>query len=510
MSRRVETGDMRQETRAFLIRLIVLGSCLVSHVSCPDLAFAAVSSGETSQMEAGGTNQGGGGAGSQNFRQQASIGGGMATHRISSSRWNIIPGLFGGGGSSGTLPPVDALDLTVVYAKTSPMGETIAAATWQPDRDPIFIWEPPETGAEVAGYSFAMDAAPDDTIDTVGTSYDIAVAGEALSEGKHTFSVKALNTAGNGGAAASLELWVDPAPPQIAGYSPAPGALLNTSPAITVSATDGGSGISATSAEVLVNGQPVAVSFADGTITAGSVTWAEGINSIELRLADLAGNEQTPLVWSVTIDRVPPAGTVTINAGAALTTSPYVTLSLSATDATSPVTGMLISNDPASGFVQEPFAASRELWPLVPIRGPQSVFVKFTDKAGNVSAAVTDLIDLALLSPETTITSGPAGFTPQPSATFTFMCPEGGCVFSYVFDDGEWSEWSTEATAAVSGLAFGNHYFRVKAAKDVNGLEGIQPDEEDPSPAERTWIVGVEPTLMTIPRGPAIKVWRLE
>jgi len=90
------------------------------------------------------------------------------------------------------------------------------------------------------------------------------------------------------------------------------------------------------------------------------------------------------------------------------------------------------------------------------------------------------------------------------------MCPEGGCQFSYAFDDGDWSEWSDTATASLTGLAFGNHYFRVKAAKDLNGLEGIQPDEEDPSPAERTWIVGVEPSMLTIPRGPAIKVWRLE
>ena len=59
-------------------------------------------------------------------------------------------------------------------------------------------------------------------------------------------------------------------------------------------------------------------------------------------------------------------------------------------------------------------------------------------------------------------------------------------------------------------LLFGNHYFRVKAAKEVNGIDGIQPDEEDPSPAERTWIVGVEPSVFTVPKGPPIKVWRIE
>jgi hypothetical protein len=50
----------------------------------------------------------------------------------------------------------------------------------------------------------------------------------------------------------------------------------------------------------------------------------------------------------------------------------------------------------------------------------------------------------------------------------------------------------------------------VKAARDVNGIQGIQSDEEDPSPAERTWIVGVAPSMIAVPKGPPIKIWRLE
>ena len=70
--------------------------------------------------------------------------------------------------------------------------------------------------------------------------------------------------------------------------------------------------------------------------------------------------------------------------------------------------------------------------------------------------------------------------------------------------------FTVATTATREGLAFGNHYFRVKAAKEVNGTPGIQPDEEDPSPAERTWIVGVEPSILIVPKGPHIKLWRLE
>ena len=152
----------------------------------------------------------------------------------------------------------------------------------------------------------------------------------------------------------------------------------------------------------------------------------------------------------------------------------------------------------------------RALWRLTPVRGKQAVYVKFVDGAGNVSDVVSGAIDLALTSPETLMTGGPSGFTSADRATFAYMCPEGGCVFSYAIDHGAWSDWSESGKMTTDVLSPGNHYFRVKAAKETNGVAGIQSDEEDPSPAERTWIVGVEPSVMAMPKGPSVKVWRIE
>ena len=90
---------------------------------------------------------------------------------------------------------------------------------------------------------------------------------------------------------------------------------------------------------------------------------------------------------------------------------------------------------------------------------------------------------LDLLAPETILLSGPAGITPEREAKFTFGCPEGNCVYSHAFDHDDWSDWSSETSATVGGLPFGNHYFKVKAARELNGIEGIQPDEQDPTPA---------------------------
>ena len=207
----------------------------------------------------------------------------MAGHRIASSRWRIVPGFLGASSTTGSAPAVDELDLTVLYAKTAPMGTNIPPAAWQKDRDPIFIWEAPATGAEVAGYSYALNGTADETIDTVGTSYDVASATpEGLAEGKHTFSVRAINSAGNAGKPISFELWVDATPPQIVSYAPAPAALVNTAPVVTVEVSDAGSGINATSAAVLVNGAAAGsvVDTATGTITASGVSWAEDRKSV--------------------------------------------------------------------------------------------------------------------------------------------------------------------------------------------------------------------------------------
>jgi hypothetical protein len=477
-------------------------------------AEAVVSKGKDQQLDTAVTNQGGGIVTSSKYRQRNSIGDAMASTRLSGSRFRLLPGFLAASLSDQASVLPTELDLTVLYAKTDSLGLRIDPQTWQRDNDPIFIWEPPPTGPDIAGYSYAVDEAPDDTIDTAGTSLDVATSAlKTLQDGKHTFSVKALNSAGNSGNPISLELWIDTLPPTLINYTPAPGALLNTlAPSVAATASDASSGISQDSAAVLVNGQSAAVSVdpASGALSATGSGWKEGTNNIELRIADAVGNAMTPIVWSVVVDTLPPTGTILINADAAMTMSPFVTLGLSASDATSGVARMLLSNEELTGYVEEPYVALRELWKLTPVRGIRGVYVKFVDAAGNVSPPMSDTIDLALLAPETVLTSGPAGFTPSRDATFSFMCPEGECVFSFAFDNEEWSEWSPAMSVSQTGLVYGNHYFRVKAAKDVNGTEGIQPDEEDSSPAERTWIVGVEAPLFSVPKGPPIKVWRLE
>jgi len=412
------------------------------------------------------------------------------------------------------LPP-SQLDITVLYAKADAMGLRLTPKSWQKDADPLFVWDAPSGGLNIAGYSYALDTAPDDTVDTTGTSWNVAADPiKRLADGPHTFWVKALNTAGTSGKPISFEIWVDTTPPTINTYTPRPGLLLNTlTPTISAQVTESHSGIDpAADVTLTVNGSSTTVTFDPLTslLSASASGVREGSNRVELRVSDRVGNATAPLIWSFTADVTPPKGSVVINGGALMTTSVYVALNLTASDATTSIARMLVSNDPLIGYVEEPYVSLRELWRLNAVRGPQKVYVKFVDAAGNVSSPVSDEIELGLLAPDTLILSGPVGLTPGRSAKFTFSCPEGGCVFSYAFDHQPWSQWTTATSATQPELVFGNHYFKVKAAKEVNGLEGIQPDEEDPTPAERTWVVGVEAPPLFIPRGAPIKVWRVE
>ncbi|MBI2495907.1 MAG: cadherin repeat domain-containing protein [Candidatus Omnitrophica bacterium] len=507
-----------QKTRGH--RTLALGSCVLlsslvtGHWPLVTEGEAAVSKGRTHHLEAFSNAQGGGRASSSQLRQQSVIGEAIAGSRLSGSRVRAFLGFLGAALAGRLNQPVNWLDLAVLYAKTDPSGAAIPPKTWERHNEPVFIWEPPSAGPDVAGYSYAMDRAPDPVVNTTQTSLSVRASGQGpLTDGKHTFSVQAINTAGRAGRPISFEIWVDTTPPQIVRYAPAPGALLKTpAPAISVNVSDAASGVKKSTVSLFSGSTPLLFDFdeATGLLTTRGTLWNEGVNRQELRVADAVGNSQPPLIWSVTVDTQPPIGTMTINAGATMTTSASVTLSLRASDAVSGVERMLLGNEEAGGYVEEPYAAERAQWKLNPIRGRQAVYVKFVDRAGNVSSPVSDEIELSLRSPETKITSGPAGVTPNRTAAVTFACPEGECLFSFAFDNEPWSAWSPATSAAKADLAFGNHFFRVKAAKEVNGLPGIQPDEEDPSPAERTWIVGVEPPTVAAPKGPAIKLWRLE
>ena len=89
-------------------------------------------------------------------------------------------------------------------------------------------------------------------------------------------------------------------------------------------------------------------------------------------------------------------------------------------------------------------------------------------------------LSLPAVTPDTVIDSGPVGTVADTSATFTFHSTVTPATFECSLDSAAFSACSSPTTS--SGLAPGNHTFRVRAT--ANGVT-------DPSPASATWKVQV-------------------
>lgn len=105
-------------------------------------------------------------------------------------------------------------------------------------------------------------------------------------------------------------------------------------------------------------------------------------------------------------DTIAPSGTIKINNGNPYTNSSKVTLSLSAQDnpGGSGLSQMQFSNDGTVWSIPQPYAVSKT-WDLSIGDGLKTVYVKFSDAAGNWSQVYSDSIILDTIAPELNITS---------------------------------------------------------------------------------------------------------
>jgi len=152
---------------------------------------------------------------------------------------------------------------------------------------------------------------------------------------------------------------------------------------------------------------PLLVHFIDMSI--GGLAWnwnfGDGATSTQRspihRYTNLGGFTATETVTgsfgtasassNIVTDVTVPAGTVLINGGEAFTTNSVVTLRLSATDNSSNVVAMRLSNDGANWTNWESYATNKN-WTLSSGSGSKTVFAQFADSVTNVSAVASDSI----------------------------------------------------------------------------------------------------------------------
>ena len=342
-----------------------------------------------------------------------------------------------------------APDTTITAAPPDPAARTTAS----------FSFSSTESGST---FECSLDGAPP-TVCTSAQSYD------GLTDGTHTFAVRAVDAAGNVDATPATHSWTV-------------NAALPRRPVITSPASDSFS----SSSTVTVSGTSdpsVTVEVFDGTTSQDSTTaaddgtWAleltnlaDGTHSLSARATNAVGSSalSTPAV-TVTVDTAAP--TTSIDSG------PTETI-----NATSATFGFS-SNEAGATFECRldgaPFAActTPHVAPGLSEGGHQ-FDVRAIDRAGNVDpapASRTWTVDT--VAPDTAITAGPVGVGADTSAQFAFTSTETGSTFECRLDGGSYDPCTSPKDYV--GLDGGAHTFEVRAT-DAAG-------NGDPSPASRTW-----------------------
>ncbi len=313
-----------------------------------------------------------------------------------------------------------------------------------------------------------------------------------LSDGSHTFDVRATDAAGNADATPASYTWtVDTVAPD-SSFSVVPADPTNdTTPTFEFSASEGGS-----SFQCRLDGG--SWSACSSPATAGPLF--DGSHTFDVRATDAAGNQETtPESYTWLVDAGSPSVTITqpggfVNASDA---DPYT---VRATSPDGDVTGVELfrcSDDSAACATGSwvslgvdataPYEAS---WPL-DADGNRALRAVATDAASNTGSDVVDVtIDRTV--PATTIDSAPSDPSTSATASFDFSASEGGASFECRLDAGSWGACSSPQGYA--GLSEGSHTFHVRATDAAGNVDG--------TPATHTWTVDTIAPQTTIDVAP--------
>ncbi|MBI5149746.1 MAG: right-handed parallel beta-helix repeat-containing protein [Candidatus Omnitrophica bacterium] len=151
----------------------------------------------------------------------------------------------------------------------------------------------------------------------------------ALSDGAHELSISIRDNQGNP-AQASVNFTTDTTAPTISNLTPADGSIITiNTPAISADFTDGLSGVNTSNVQILLDNNDVtlqAVIMAAGFDLTPASPLANGGHTVEVQVADIAGNiAQTSFGFTVAIP-TPVSGAITQNTLWTLADSPYIVM----------------------------------------------------------------------------------------------------------------------------------------------------------------------------------------
>ena len=294
-----------------------------------------------------------------------------------------------------------------------------------------------------------------------------------LTDGSHTFQVRATDPAGNTDPTPATFTWtidtstpdtsIDSSPPLLDNSATATFTFLASEPGSTFACQLDGGGFSACTSPKSYSG-----------LTDGSHTF-------RVRATSSGGStDPTPATFTWTIDTSTP--------DTSIDSSPPL-LDNSAT-----ATFTFLASEPGSTFACQldggGFSACTSPKSYSGLTDGSHTFqVRATDPAGNTDptpATFTWTIDSS--TPQTTINSGPADPSSNATATFTFSAGEPSSTFACQLDGGGFS--ACTSPKSYSGLTDGSHTFQVRATDPAGNT--------DPTPATFTWTIDTTPPAVTL------------
>jgi Big-like domain-containing protein len=286
-----------------------------------------------------------------------------------------------------------------------------------------------------------------------------------LSQGSHTFEVRASDAAGNADATPASYTWtVDTVAPQVT-ITSGPSGLTNDSTPTFAFSSEAGASLQCR----VDNGTFAACSSPH---TTGAL--ADGAHTFEVRATDAAGNTGAAASRAFTVDTVAPQ--TTIDSGPAGPTSDSTPTFGFSSEAGASFQCRVDNGAFANCSTPHTTAALAD--------GAHTFEVRASDAAGNADTSpASRAFTVDTVAPQTTITAAPPTTTSSTSASFSFTASEAGSSFECSLDGAVFSACTSPRSYA--GLATGSHTFSVRATDGVGNL--------DATAATHSWTITAPP-----------------
>ncbi len=197
---------------------------------------------------------------------------------------------------------------------------------------------------------------------------------------------------------------------------------------------------------IVINGTEVVARNSSTAWSATVTLGVEGNNNFSVVTKNSLGLLSSAAAVTIKKDTVAPTGSININSGAAYSNSSTVTLNLSMTDSGSGNDKMSFSTDNVNWTTPaEPYSSSRQIG-LPAGDGNKTVYVKYYDKAGNVSAVYSKSIILDTAVPTGwMIANGGSLYTNSANLSMSYSAADTGSGIDQIrfsADNGQtWGAW---------------------------------------------------------------------